>query len=209
MVGLPRMLWRYSLCLSSLGKRGFPVDLQWWSFIYPRETQPRLSFHYWKHKSFAGTICSDLVLTQCRIPLNQLHRVTKIHGMFASLRWTTKPRYQNQPWRLFSRAKANSTACSYIPLSYDRFLKTAKLTYLCVYGWMQVTIIAIPALQAYTLIVTIAQSLLNKISASRPMLSHHQKPCDLSTPEISNSSTQFAICETSPAGSDNQTYNTC
>ncbi|KAJ0156872.1 putative J domain-containing protein [Fusarium oxysporum f. sp. albedinis] len=34
-------------------------------------------------------------------------------------------------------------------------------------------------------------------------------PLDLGTPEISNSSTQFAICETSPAGSHNQTYNTC
>lgn len=44
---------------------------------------------------------------------------------------------------------------------------------------MQVTIIATPALQVYTLIVAVAQLLSDNISASRPMLCHHQRTYDL------------------------------
>ncbi|KAI3583734.1 hypothetical protein IWW34DRAFT_339917 [Fusarium oxysporum f. sp. albedinis] len=44
---------------------------------------------------------------------------------------------------------------------------------------MQVTIIATPALQVYTLVGAVAQLLSDNISASRPMLSHHQRTYDL------------------------------
>lgn len=118
---------------------------------------------------------------------------------------------------LFS-TKANSTTSSYIPLSYHGFLKAVKanlslrLRLNVGHNHNNPCLANIHTYSNHSTVARCWTRFPRAVPCSaiiKETLRSVLAPLDLGAPEISNSSTQFAMCETSPAGSDNQTYNTC